>query len=143
MSQRVLLVAVICVAAVAAAAPAFEVFVDPAKGSDVAAGTLAAPLRTIHAAQRKVQQLKRPLAADCFVTLRAGTYFMNRTLSLYSPNDGGSATTAKVVYRTYAADLAAGKRATLSGGTELKGFAKNPTSGFFELKVPDGIQPFQ
>ena len=59
------------------AAPAGSIYVDAAKGADTAAGTLAAPLKTIGAAMKKATAALAAQQADAgaaTIVLRAGVY---------------------------------------------------------------------
>ena len=78
-----------------AALDAPEVFVDPVHGSDTAAGTVQAPLRTMHAALT----LTRKTKGSATMTLRAGTYHLGATLAL-TPVDSG------LTIRSYTGEVA-------------------------------------
>jgi hypothetical protein len=65
-------------AATATAVAATSVFVDAVHGSDSAAGTLAAPLRTLPAAVARSRGLQHPTS----IFARAGTYHLSATLEL-------------------------------------------------------------
>eukprot|EP01043_Picozoa_sp_COSAG02_P018589 COSAG02_NODE_872_length_16321_cov_6.491062_7_plen_469_part_00 len=63
-----------------------SIYVDASKGSDTAAGTESAPLKTIEAAVAKSRQAT-PSSASTIV-LRGGTYYLKETLAL-TPQDSG------------------------------------------------------
>ena len=87
---------------------ATELFVDPVKGSDAAAGTLAAPLKTVAAAQHKSRSTC-PQAAKCVITLRGGIYYLPATLALTAADSG-------LTIRSYP-----GEQAELSGAMAIDG----------------------
>ena len=95
-------------AATVATGAATELFVDPVKGSDAAAGTLAAPLKTVAAAQHKSRSTC-PQAAKCMITLRGGIYYLPATLALTAADSG-------LTIRSYP-----GEHAELSGAMAIDG----------------------
>ncbi|MBK8802621.1 MAG: carbohydrate-binding protein [Fibrobacteres bacterium] len=84
-----LLAAVGCLALPAgvAAAPQASYYVSPV-GSDSNPGTLAAPFRTITKARDVVRTVNHTMSGDIVVTLRAGTYPLDSTIT-FGPADGG------------------------------------------------------
>src|SRR5579863_6766978 len=80
-------------------------------GDDQAAGTKAAPFRTIAKAQAALRA--RPVKEQPIsVWIRGGTYYLSGPL-LFTPDDSGSAE-APVTYAAYP-----GERVTISGGVKL------------------------
>lgn len=71
--MRLLATLVLALAFFPATASARELWVDPARGSDRAPGTSAAPLRTVNEAWRRIPA-RRQLTAGVTVQLRAGSY---------------------------------------------------------------------
>jgi hypothetical protein len=63
---------------------ASTLYVDAARGDDGAAGTIAAPLKTLGAGVAKSRGASRPAA----VLLRAGTYYLAATVALTSSDSG-------------------------------------------------------
>jgi hypothetical protein len=64
-----------------------EIFVDAVHGSDAAAGTEEAPLRSLHAAQVLARKRASP-SSPATITLRGGIYFLGTTLALTSEDNG-------------------------------------------------------
>ncbi len=62
-----------------------SIYVDAAKGSDSAAGSLSAPLKTIEAAHAKTR-LQSGSAST--IVLRGGTYYLKETLALTAQDSG-------------------------------------------------------
>ena len=86
-----------------------ELFVAP-NGSDSDPGTLGGPFRTVHHALARAQD------RHCTITLRSGTYELDRTLEIAGPSMDDT------TLRTHAPDLAAGMpAAVLSGGRRIRG----------------------
>ena len=61
-----------------------SIYVDAAKGSDSAAGSLGAPLKTIEAAHAKARQR----SGSATIVLRGGTYYLKETLALTAQDSG-------------------------------------------------------
>jgi hypothetical protein len=93
----------------AAPAAGARVFADATKGSDEAAGTEAAPFKTVHRAVAAIRAGK----AGGTVVLRAGVFHMNKTLELSSAD-------ANLTIETHPTD-APTKLASLSGAQPLVG----------------------
>jgi hypothetical protein len=91
------------------------VFVSPG-GDDVAAGTRAAPFRTLFRAQAAARELARNMSADVVVNLAPGDYRLDRTLAFTEADSGTNG--FRVIYRS--AD-GPGK-ARLLGSVPLKGW---------------------
>lgn len=70
-------------AAVPAASASLMIFVDWAKGKDSAAGTMAAPLKTIAAAQTKARGAK-----GSSIQLRGGVHYLAATVTLTAADSG-------------------------------------------------------
>ena len=62
-----------------------SIYVDAAKGSDSAAGSLSAPLKTIEAAHAKARQQSGSAST---IVLRGGTYYLKETLALTAQDSG-------------------------------------------------------
>jgi len=62
-----------------------SIYVDAAKGSDSAAGSLGAPLKTIEAAHAKTRQQSGSAST---IVLRGGTYYLKETLALTAQDSG-------------------------------------------------------
>src|ERR1700722_1055337 len=92
---------------------ATQIAVSPT-GDDTAAGTLAAPFRTLSRAQTAVRALvdAGPPPGDVVVWLRNGTYPMAQTLALTAAASGSS--TSAIIWSGYP-----GETADLVGGTTL------------------------
>ena len=98
-----------------------QIAVSPT-GDDTAAGTLAAPFRTLGRAQTAVRALvdAGPPVGDVVVWLRNGTYPLTQTFALTAADSGSS--TSAIVWSGYP-----GETADLVGGTAL------PSSAFTAL----------
>jgi hypothetical protein len=109
-------------------------------GNDTWSGTLPSPspdgtdgpFLTPAAAASAIQTLPRPLTSDAFVFLRAGTYYLNSTLSL-GPGSGGDTPTARVRWSTYPSDT---DSAVLSGGVPVANWVRTGTSGVWQAILP-------
>lgn len=60
------------------------IYVDPTTGSDAAAGSLAAPVKTLAHAQTLAREVYKPAT----ILLRGGVYYLGETLAL-TPDDSG------------------------------------------------------
>lgn len=115
---------VACLAALALAgavvAGAGEIWVAP-NGADTNAGTVDAPLATVHAALRQGREwrrLKAPeAAAGVSIVLRGGTYSLYEPIFL-RPEDGGTVTAPTRII------AAPGERPVVSGGVRVEGWRK-------------------
>ena len=87
------------------------VYLDAENGSDTAAGTAGAPLKTLPEAQKKVRQLLESTTEDIYVVLKAGEYLLTDTLTLSNQDSGGN---RRVVYTSD------GGRARISGGKHVE-----------------------
>jgi hypothetical protein len=102
----------------AASSAAGPFFVSPT-GSDASDGlSPASAFLTPARAQLAARAVPRPLVADLFVYLAAGTYELAATLA-FAPGDGGDGPGARVVWALAPDDAARGAHATLSGGRAL------------------------
>jgi hypothetical protein len=81
-------------------------------GNDAAAGTATAPFKTLAKAKAAVRQMIPSATGPINVYVRAGTYYLDSTLT-FAPEDGGSAT----VPITYSAFR--GEKVVISGGIKL------------------------
>lgn len=121
------------VGAIAAAlvlpAPAAEIHVSPS-GQDDAAGTAAAPLRTIHAAQQAARKLAGREPVN--VVLHGGVHYLPQTL-VFTAEDSGSRGNPVL----YAA--AAGQQVIVSGGMRLELNWQPHRDGIFKASVPAGL----
>ncbi|HEX8916607.1 MAG TPA: right-handed parallel beta-helix repeat-containing protein, partial [Humisphaera sp.] len=133
--RMVLGAACLLAAALAAVTPAraVEVHVSPA-GRDDAAGTAAAPLRSIAAAQRVARKSggREPVN----VLLHGGVYYLPETL-VFTAEDSGT----KENPVTYAA--AAGEEVVLSGGTRLDLKWEPFKDGILKAAAPAGLSADQ
>ncbi|MBR0509047.1 MAG: right-handed parallel beta-helix repeat-containing protein [Clostridia bacterium] len=107
-----------------------QIYVSPS-GSDDAAGTISAPLKTVAAAKEKLKALKGTPGADAGATvwLRAGTYPFAETLRF---------TEADLPNVTYAAYN--GEEVVFSGASEITGFSEETVNGvrvFTKTLAPD------
>jgi len=114
---------------------AAEVYVSPA-GSDNATGTKAEPLATLHAAQRKVRELRARGEGPVTVTVMEGTYYLPKTL-VFTPADGGT----KDAPVTWTA--AAGARVVISGGQRVALDWKPYKNGIVQAGVPNDFESDQ
>lgn len=114
----------------AGALPAQTVVQVAPTGDDRAAGTAAAPLRTLTRARDRVRELKRAglPAGGIRVELAGGTYRLDQTLTLTAEDSG--APDAPIVWTA-----AAGQTAVLSGGRPISGW-KRRADGVFEAPLP-------
>ena len=108
--NKVVVATLIALAYVTAAASA-DLFVSPS-GSDAAAGTFAAPFKTLAKAKAAVRQMISSASGPINVYMRAGTYYLETPLT-FSPEDGGSAT-APITYSAYR-----GEKVIISGGIKV------------------------
>jgi hypothetical protein len=81
-------------------------------GSDDAAGTAAAPYKTLAKAKAAVRQMIPSASGPINVYMRAGTYYLESALT-FSPEDGGSAA-VPVTYSAYR-----GEKVIISGGIKV------------------------
>jgi len=112
-----------------AATGANEIHVSPA-GRDDSSGTVAAPLRTLAAAQQAARKLVG--RESVMVLLHAGTYYLPETLIFTSADSG-----TKEAPVTYAA--APGEQVVLSGGRRLDVQWEPFRDGIMKAKTPDEI----
>lgn len=92
-------------------------YVSPT-GSDSAAGTQAAPLRTLNGARIKVRTLNASMTGDIEVLFRGGTYrFTQRTI--FSPADSGM-NGHRVIYKAYP-----GETPIFDGGVPVTGWTQH------------------
>ena len=97
-----------------------EIFVSDAAGSDTAAGTLAAPYKTLQRAQRQVRSIIRAAKGQPItVNIRAGFYQVNETLT-FGAADGGTAE-APVLWTAYQ-----NEDVIISGGQRVSGLQWEP-----------------
>ena len=133
-----------------------EIFIAP-NGDDSAAGTAAAPLRSIAGAQAHIRAAHPTVSArpPIRVTLRSGDYYVpprhgppgaqSPRAATFGAADSGSAAHAPI---TYAADLDAADQpvdVTLHGGVLLSAHklpwsASSKVSGAWETTLPAGIE---
>jgi hypothetical protein len=114
----------------AASAATVRFWVSP-RGSDSAAGTKAAPFKTLAHAQEQVRTaLRRQPHANIVVLLRGGTYRLQQPLKLTWRDSGRSGHT--VAYRAHE-----GERPLISGAVRVPGSAWKPygSSGIWRAKV--------
>jgi hypothetical protein len=106
---------VVLLAGVAATnAQATDLYVSP-HGSDRAAGTRAAPFRTLTRARDAARAVPRPLRADVVIHLAAGTYRQTRALRLRAADSGDHG--HDVVYAARP-----GAKVVISGGRRITGW---------------------
>jgi hypothetical protein len=138
--RRVLLVALLLLA-FPATASARELWVDPGRGFDGAAGTRAAPVRSVAEAWRRIPA-RRNLSAPVSVQLRAGTYPPSG-FPEYFESRWGSLSRAPITFRS-----ADGRgRASLPGmnvydvrGLVLDGVALRSTGDVFHCELCVGVK---
>jgi hypothetical protein len=97
------------------------IFVSDDSGSDTAAGTLAAPFKTLQRAQQQVRSIiaKGLGRLPIIVNVRAGTYQENQTLT-FGPQDGGTVD-APVIWTAYQHETV-----VISGGLRLNNLQWKP-----------------
>jgi hypothetical protein len=88
------------------------IFVSDSNGSDTAAGTLAAPFKTLQRAQTQVRSIIAGGRQPIVVNVRAGLYEINSTLT-FGPQDGGTVD-APVLWTAYQHEAV-----VISGGMRL------------------------
>ena len=103
-----------------AAAPASTLYVDASSGSDSAAGTLSAPLKTIAAAVAKAAALAAPRS----ILLRKGTFYVKQTIRLGAAMSG----TTIAAYQQ--------EEVVVSGGVELSNLKWKKTASLAYGKPP-------
>ncbi len=110
---------------------ALELYVSP-QGDDYASGCISAPLRTIEAAQNRVQSLKQT-GISCTVILREGEYRINQSL-LFDGDDSGASAEKPIIYQG-----CEGENAMLKGSVALDASAAhNVTDEAVEARLhPD------
>ncbi len=107
------------------------VYVSPG-GDDGAAGTRAAPFRTLFRAQAAARELARNMTADVSVNVAAGEYRLDKPLQ-FTPADSGT-NGFRVIYRS-----AEGPgKARLLGSVPLKGLALENESEMAQVGEPAG-----
>ena len=99
-----------------------SIYVDATKGSDTAAGTESAPLKTVEAAVAKSRQAT-PSSASTIV-LRAGTYYLKETLALTAQDSG-------LTIESYSGEVA-----ELSGAQPLSELKWKPVNVTANHKTP-------
>ena len=97
-----------------AAVASMAYFVSPT-GSDDAAGTEAAPFKTIEKARDTARGVNATLTEDLHVYLRAGTYDIAKTIAFGPQDSGGNG--HRVFYESYPGEVA-----VLNGATRVTGF---------------------
>jgi len=113
----------------AASAQAAELWVAPG-GDDAAAGTRAAPLKTLDAARRKVRAMPERGKEPVTVYLAAGTYYLSETVVFMAEHSGTKA--APILYAA-----APGARAIVSGGRKMDLDWKPYKDGIMQAEVPE------
>ena len=123
----------LAIAVLAAALPAraVELWVSP-QGDDANPGTRAKPLRTFHAAQKRVRMTQGRGVVPITVQFAAGTHYLPRTVA-FTEEDSG----AKDAPVTYAA--APGATAVISGGQPLQLDWRPYKDGIMQARVPEGF----
>ena len=107
-----------------------QYYVDPAKGNDSAAGTLAQPFKTLTKAQAAVRTINTAMTGDIVVNLRGGVYNLGSTLN-FEPTDGASNGFA-IRYQAYQ-----GEQPVISGGKTVSGWVQEKGQKYFSAKVPE------
>jgi hypothetical protein len=117
-------------AASAAAAAECSYYVSPS-GSDSAAGTKAAPWKTLEKARDFIRagNLNDNLTADRAVCLRGGRYTRTQTFSLTDADSGSNG--HKAVYKAYP-----GERPIVDGGKAVTGWTQVSGQPYWEANVP-------
>lgn len=111
---------------------AAEVYVDPVGGDDAGAGTRAAPVASLEAAQTIARRLLKPGSGDVVVYLRGGVHQRDRTFTIDFQDSGRGG--HDMVYRSYP-----GEQAILDGGVPITGW--QPTTGSIVVaSVPERIE---
>lgn len=100
------------------------IFVSDGSGSDTAAGTLAAPYKTLQRAQQHVRSIiaKGSARLPIVVNVRAGIYQVNETLT-FGPQDGGTVD-APVLWTAHQHETV-----VISGGMRLNDLVWKPAAG--------------
>jgi hypothetical protein len=111
-------------------AVALEIHVSP-NGSDVQAGTAAAPVKTLEAARKlaRAKAGKEPVT----ITVEDGVYYFDKPLVLHSEDSGAPGD--PVVYRA-----AHEGKVVLSGGVPLKLQWTPYQNGIYQAKTPPGLE---
>lgn len=89
-----------------------NIFVSAVNGDDSKNGSIDAPFKSILRAKQQVQTLKQTASGSINIYLRAGTYYIDSTLT-FGPSDGGTAS-APVTYSAYR-----GEKVIISGGIKV------------------------
>ncbi len=105
----------------ASASAVTNYYVSPS-GSDAAAGTLAAPFRTLGRAQTAVRALTARMSSDIVVNLRAGTYALPSTLALSDASGDSGENGHRVVWQAYGYGTRTQEAPVLSGGRAIAGW---------------------
>jgi hypothetical protein len=111
-------------------AAALEIHVSPS-GSDMQAGTAAAPVKTLEAA-RKLARAKAG-RERVTITVQDGVYYFDKPLVLHSEDSGAPG--APVIYRA-----AHEGKAVLSGGVPLELQWTPYQGGIYQAKTPPGLE---
>ena len=111
------------------AQPPADLFVAP-DGDDSNPGSAGQPLRTIAAARDRIRPRLAEMERDLVVMVRAGTYYLDQTLS-FQPEDSGQ-NDHSVIYRGDPDDMP-----VLVGGKRIEGWQKAEGS-VYSVKLPAG-----
>lgn len=95
-------------------------FIDAESGNDNNAGTMEAPLKTIHKAQEKARNLLKNADSDVIVYLRGGIYELSESL-IYTDYDSGAGE-HYMIYSAYQ-----NEKVVISGGTAVTNWAQHDT----------------
>ncbi|MBL7223636.1 MAG: PDZ domain-containing protein [Candidatus Brocadiae bacterium] len=108
-----------------------ELWVSP-DGNDGSPGTKAKPLKTFHAAQKKVRTIQGRGVAPVTVHFAVGTYYLPEAVVFTEADSGGKGAPV-----TYAA--APGAKVIISGGQRVQLDWKPYKNGIMQAKVPEGF----
>ncbi|MER0241977.1 right-handed parallel beta-helix repeat-containing protein [Streptomyces sp. HSW2009] len=114
---------------------ATQLYVAP-WGDDSWPGSLAKPFATPARAQQAVRALTGRMASDVVVNLRAGTYRLDRPLTLSGAAGDGGRDGHRVVYQAYGYGGADREQVTLSGGRSVTGW-RSAAGGVWRADVGD------
>ncbi|GLZ43485.1 right-handed parallel beta-helix repeat-containing protein [Actinokineospora sp. NBRC 105648] len=115
--------------------PHTSIFVAP-WGRDEWPGTAEEPLASVAAAQRAVRERTHAMTDDIVVSLRAGTYQLDRTLQFHAAQGDSGNNGHQVTYQSHGYGTDHAEAVVLSGGRVLTGWEQTP-SGTWSVGVGD------
>jgi hypothetical protein len=103
-------------------------------GRDSNPGSIDRPFASLSRARQAVRSLPRPWAGDVFISLRAGTYWLDSTLELNQSDSGMDGN--RVFYQPYLYGTPSQESVSLSGGWPVTGWSDSDEDGTFEAEAP-------